>query len=54
MDQRLSFYTRTVSKWILDRNASILVAAGGINDRDVFYQLGFNEDGFHYSTKNRL
>lgn len=42
MTQRLLFYRRTVSKWIPDRSASILVVAGGTSDRDVFHELGFS------------
>ena len=41
MEQRLAFYRRTISKWIPDRQASILIVAGGKNDQDVFSQLGF-------------
>ena len=41
MEPRLSFYKTTVSKWIPKRDASILVTAGGINDRNVFMELAF-------------
>ncbi|HET9317681.1 MAG TPA: methyltransferase domain-containing protein [Vicinamibacteria bacterium] len=41
MKRRLAFYRETVSRWITDREASILVAAGGKADRDVLMELGF-------------
>jgi SAM-dependent methyltransferase len=41
MKRRLAFYRDTVSRWIADRSASILVVAGAANDRDVFLGLGF-------------
>ncbi len=41
MEERLAFYRRTISKWIPDRQASILIVAGGKNDQDVFYELDF-------------
>jgi len=41
MDARLTFYQHTISRWIPDHNASVLVVAGGTNDRDVFHGLGF-------------
>lgn len=36
------FYRKTLSKWIPDRQSSVLVVAGGPNDRDVFHALGFS------------
>ena len=42
MPQRLLFYRNTVSRWITDRTASVLIVAGGANDRDVFAALGFS------------
>lgn len=41
MDRRLAFYRDAIGRWLPDRRASILVAAGGVNDRDVFHDLGF-------------
>lgn len=41
MDARLSFYSETIAQWIPDRGASVLVVAGGTNDRDVFLENGF-------------
>ena len=41
VNKRLDFYRRTVSRWIPDRSASILVVAGGENDREVLRGLGF-------------
>src|SRR4030042_1121691 len=41
MEQRLSFYRRTIGKWIPDRQATILIGAGGMNDRNIFFELGF-------------
>lgn len=43
MDARLSFYKETITQWIPDRNASVLVVAGGTNDRDVFSAIGFTD-----------
>ncbi len=40
-NKRISFYANVVSQWIKDRNASTLVVAGGLNDRNVFGDLGF-------------
>jgi SAM-dependent methyltransferase len=40
-DQRLSFYSKTINQWILDKQAKILVVGAGTNDRDVFVELGF-------------
>jgi SAM-dependent methyltransferase len=40
-DTRISFYKNTINKWILNKNASILVVGGGETDRDVFIDLGF-------------
>lgn len=40
-DLRLQFYEQTVKQLLPNLNASILVVAGGKNDRDVFYRLGF-------------
>ncbi len=36
------FYSKTLSEWIPDRQSSVLVVAGGPNDRDVFHALGFS------------
>ena len=41
MNRRLKFYSDTLIRWIPDRRASILVVAGGANDRDVLHRLGF-------------
>jgi len=41
MDNRLTFYKKTIARWITDRDSSILIVAGGENDRDVFMELGF-------------
>ena len=41
MNRRLKFYSDTFSRWIPDRQSSILVVAGGVNDRDVLNQLGY-------------
>jgi ubiquinone/menaquinone biosynthesis C-methylase UbiE len=41
MHKRGTFYQNTIARWIPDRNASILVAAGGKLDRDVYFELGF-------------
>ena len=38
---RIGFYSDTISRWIPDRNASVLVVGGGSNDRHVFESLGF-------------
>ena len=38
---RIEFYEDTISRWIPDRNASVLVVGGGPNDRQVFESLGF-------------
>jgi ubiquinone/menaquinone biosynthesis C-methylase UbiE len=40
-DTRISFYKKTVYKWITDKSASILVVGGGETDRDVLHSLGF-------------
>jgi ubiquinone/menaquinone biosynthesis C-methylase UbiE len=40
-DTRILFYQKTIDKWIIDKNASILVVGGGHNDYLVFYSLGF-------------
>lgn len=42
-DQRISFYKNIINKWILDKDASILVVGGGETDRDVFHYLGFKD-----------
>ncbi len=42
MKRRWLFYRNTISKWIPDRGASILIVAGGSTDRDVFLELGFS------------
>lgn len=41
MNKRGKFYQQTVARWIPDRDASILITAGGKLDRDVFYELGY-------------
>lgn len=41
VDVRLDFYEQTVKQLLPNLDASILVVAGGKNDRDVFYKLGF-------------
>jgi SAM-dependent methyltransferase len=41
MNKRLQFYKHTLSHWVPDRQASILVVAGGSNDQDILNQLGF-------------
>jgi ubiquinone/menaquinone biosynthesis C-methylase UbiE len=38
---RTTFYENTISKWIEDKNSSVLVVGGGTTDRNVFYKLGF-------------
>ncbi len=38
---RIEFYKNTISKWIENRNSSILVIGGGETDRSVFNLLGF-------------
>lgn len=38
---RIEFYTETLSHWVRDCDASILVVGGSENDRDVFKELGF-------------
>ncbi len=40
--KRILFYRKIISQWIEDKEASILVVAGGQNDRDVFYDSGFH------------
>jgi ubiquinone/menaquinone biosynthesis C-methylase UbiE len=40
-DVRVTFYQDTIRKWILDKDASILVVGGGETDRAVFHSLGF-------------
>ena len=40
-NRRWAFYPETISRWIPDRQASVLVVAGGLGDRDVFRDLGF-------------
>lgn len=39
---RLDFYRDTISRWIPNREATILVVGGGSNDRQVFESLGFS------------
>lgn len=39
---RQAHYKNTIDKWIEDKHCSILVAAGGINDSEVFKALGFS------------
>lgn len=41
MNKRISFYQATIDLWIKDKDAKILVVAGGRNDGDVFRNLGF-------------
>jgi SAM-dependent methyltransferase len=41
-ENRLDFYRDTISRWIPDRKATILVVGGGSNDRQVFDSLGFS------------
>lgn len=41
MNKRISFYKTTVSKWIKDKDAKILIVAGGRNDSDVFKDLNY-------------
>src|SRR5947207_6007384 len=41
MNARSLFYYNTLSQWIPDRSASILVVAAGRTDRDVLSDLGF-------------
>lgn len=40
-NNRISFYSETISEWVKDKNATILVVGGGTNDREVFHHLGF-------------
>ena len=40
-DRRISFYAQTISEWIDDNEATILVVGGGANDRNIFFTLGF-------------
>jgi SAM-dependent methyltransferase len=40
-DTRIEFYKNSVSKWIDDKNSSVLVVGGGETDRSVFNSLGF-------------
>jgi SAM-dependent methyltransferase len=41
-DQRLLFYSNTINQWIPDRHAKILVVGAGINDRNILFNLGFD------------
>lgn len=43
MTARLSFYSSTIDRWFDARDESVLVVAGGPNDRDVFRSLGFTD-----------
>ena len=43
MTARLSFYSSTIDRWFDARGESVLVVAGGPNDRDVFRSLGFTD-----------
>jgi ubiquinone/menaquinone biosynthesis C-methylase UbiE len=40
-DVRVKFYQETIRKWMLDKDASVLVVGGGETDRSVFHDLGF-------------
>jgi len=43
VEGRLRFYESTLSAWLPDRAASLLVVAGGRSDRDVLGRLGFSD-----------
>jgi SAM-dependent methyltransferase len=38
---RLEFYSRTITRWIPDVDASVLIVGGGPNDEHVFTSLGY-------------
>lgn len=40
-DRRIAFYSRVIADWLPDRQAKVLVLAGGENDKNVFVSLGF-------------
>ena len=40
-ETRISFYAQTLSRWLPDKDATILVVGGGTNDRNVLRDLGF-------------
>lgn len=40
-DARIEFYQNTIDKWIVNKDALILIVGGGETDRSVFYSLGF-------------
>ncbi len=42
MNARLLFYSKVLSTWLPDRRTSVLVVAGGSNDRDTLRGLGFS------------
>ena len=42
MDKRAKFYTRAINEWISDKDATILIIAGGQNDYQVFKTLEYN------------
>jgi hypothetical protein len=49
-DQRLLFYSNTINQWIPDRHAKILVVGAGINDRNILFNLGFDNVVIPIST----
>jgi len=40
-DTRLSFYRDTITKWLDNKDASILVVGGGVTDKNVLLQVGY-------------
>jgi ubiquinone/menaquinone biosynthesis C-methylase UbiE len=42
-EQRLNFYSNTIDQWITDKNSKILVVGAGTNDRNVLFNLGFQD-----------
>jgi len=43
VDDRIDFYRRTISVWLPDRHASVLVVGAEGNDIDVFRDLGYTD-----------
>jgi ubiquinone/menaquinone biosynthesis C-methylase UbiE len=41
MKTRYEFYKKVLGKWILNKNASVLVCGGGAADRNIFFDAGF-------------
>jgi SAM-dependent methyltransferase len=40
---RIAFYSEVVRRWLPDKSTSVLVVAGGKNDREVFLRSGFSD-----------